>query len=493
MRRSVATRSNNLQLRTFSIEQASHRLTSFSDRRVRLVEIVKNFLLKHELFLGTGKSTTIIEAIAQIVKLKPHSHILVTASSNSACNDIGNRLLNFVSMNKILRIYSPAFEKKPDKIDKNLEPISNFRNRILCKCAKRSCPEVVPCDDPTYEEFYTARIIVATLVSCGRIVSAGIRSNHFDYIFIDEAASESEQYTLIPISGLGSSINRVTAQIVLSGDHKQLGAIVSDRFCRKMGMEKSMMERMMETDPKYRKSPNYNAKFVTQLVNNYRSHSAILQFSNEKFYDSKLVYKCPPRIANFACGWEVLMFNKDFPLLFHTTSTPSTEVGTSLKNDGEVNIMNFYINLLLQGINGKPVKQTDIGIISPYRAQRDRILEQFEGEFPKIEIGTVDSFQGREKKIIIMSTVRSQTRHVGFLSSEKRLNVALTRAKCLLIIIGNSATLQKCLIWNQFIAYCVRNNAIVGDALSFNRKVVDDENYEGDEERLEDVEDEYDN
>lgn len=343
---------------------------------------------------GTGKSTTIIEAISQIVKLKPLVHILVTASSNSACDDLANRLLKFVSINKILRIYSPSFDKKPEKIDKRLEPISNFRNRHLCNCNKRSCPEIEPCDDPTYEEFYTSRVIIATLVSCGRIVSAGVKSNHFDYIFIDEAASESEQYTLIPISGLGSSLKGITAQIVLSGDHKQLGAIVRDKFCRKLGMEKSLMERLMETDPKYQRNPKYNQQFVTQLIQNYRSHAAILQFSNENFYDSQLVAKCPPEVANIACGWDFLLHNKEFPLLFHTTRTPSTEVGMSLKNDGEVHLLDQYIRVLITfGIKDHKVEQTDIGIISPYRAQRDKILEQFHVEFPKIEVGTVDSFQ----------------------------------------------------------------------------------------------------
>jgi superfamily I DNA and/or RNA helicase len=186
---------------------------------------------------GTGKSSTLVEAIAQIVKLKKKSHILVTASSNSACDDIGNRLLKFVSKNKILRIYSPSFDHKPDKIDVILQKMSNFRNRTTCSCNKRSCIEMDPLDDPTYDEFYTARVVIVTLVSCGRIVSAGVSPNHFDYIFVDEAAAECEQRTLIPIAGLGLSLNKVNAQIVLCGDHKQLGAVVSNSFARKLGME----------------------------------------------------------------------------------------------------------------------------------------------------------------------------------------------------------------------------------------------------------------
>lgn len=442
---------------------------------------------------GTGKTSTVIEAIAQIVKLKPLAHILVTAKSNASCDDIGNRLLRYVSVNKVLRIYSPAFDKKPDKIDKNLQQISNFRSRYTCSCRKRSCPEAMPCDDPSYEEFYTARVVIATLTSCGRLVSAKVNNDHFDYIFIDEAACECEPSTLVPITGLGASIRGVSAQIVLSGDHHQLGAIINHPFSRKLGMEKSMMERMMQTNKHYQRSPNYNRMFVTQLVKNYRSHPALLHFSNENFYDSQLVAVCNPAVANFAIGWEGLMLNKDFPMLFHTTKTRSKEVGVSLMNEGEVNLVDTYVQTLLgQGINGKEVLETDIGIISPYCAQRDRFREQFESLYPKLEVGTVDSFQGREKKIIIMSTVRSGTKHVGFLRNVKRLNVALTRAQCLLIIVGNATTLQKCQIWNKFIGYCFENHAVVGDILSLNTEAATDENYEGDEDRPENLEDEYD-
>lgn len=438
---------------------------------------------------GTGKTAMIVEAIAQIVKLKRDACILVTTKCNLVCDDIGNRLLEYVSINKIFRFYSTSFDKKPEKIDKKLERISNYRDRQLCKCNKRSCPSFNSQNDPTYEEFYSSRVVIATLVTCGRIFFAGIKSNHFDYIFIDEAASAGEPFTLIPIALLGADKDGVNAQIVLSGDHKQLGEIVKDQFCAKMGMEKSMMERMIETHNDYSRLPKYNPKFITQLILNYRSHPAILQFSNDNFYDSKLIYKCPREIANFACSWDRLR-NKDFPLLFHTLRTPSYRVGTSLANEGEVNEIDFYVRHLLKlGINKVKVYQEDIGIISPYRAQRDKIIEKFQSKFKRIEIGTVDAFQGREKKIIIMSTVRSGTKHVGFLKNEKRLNVSLTRSMCLLIIVGNSSTLQKCILWKQFIAYCINNRAIVGDT---QRKIIVDKDYERREDIPNGVEEEYD-
>lgn len=135
---------------------------------------------------GTGKSSTVVEAIAQIVKLKPKSHVLIAASSNSTCDDIGNRLLKYVSINKIFRLYSTSFDLKPEKIDSVLQKISNFRKRKTCSCQKRSCPEPNACDDPSYEEFYTARIVIVTLITVGRIISSGVDTEHFDYIFIGE-------------------------------------------------------------------------------------------------------------------------------------------------------------------------------------------------------------------------------------------------------------------------------------------------------------------
>lgn len=444
---------------------------------------------------GTGKSSTIVEAITQIVKLKPKSHILVTAPSNSTCDDIGNRLLKFISKNKILRIYSPSFDNKPDKIDAILKEISNFRNRGMCDCNKRSCPEIEPLDDPTYEEFYTTRVIIATLVGCGRIVSGGVDPNHFDYIFIDEAGSECVQRTLIPITGLGFSFNKVNAQIILCGDHKQLGPVISNPFAKKLGMEMSLMERLMLTDEKYECiEGEYDNDFVTQLKKNYRNHPAIMEFSNKHFYNSNLISVCSEDVINFSKDPELLMYNTDFPIIFHTTKGPSKEVGTSLKNESECALLGYYLNFILRhGINGNKVEEKDIGIISPYRGQRDLIIESYQRSNPEVEVGTVDAFQGREKKVIIMSCVRSQTRHVGFLRNEKRLNVALTRAKALLIIIGNASTLQKCSIWNQFITYCRENRGIIGDIFSVNYEAAEDESKAEKEEIPEGLgEDEYD-
>ncbi|CAG9809492.1 unnamed protein product [Chironomus riparius] len=411
---------------------------------------------------GTGKSTTIVEAIAQIVKMKPDSHVLFTAGSNSTCDDIGNRLAKHVSINKILRIYSPSFDQKQEKIDKFLRDISNFRR--IGKSRGFSSK------DPSYMEFMTARVIIVTIVSAGRIINAGYPADHFDYIFIDEAGFVSEPESYIPLSGLGLSKKGVHAQVVLAGDHKQLRPVVTNSFAKDMGLETSLMERLMDNDKKYKCTNNgYDHKFVVQLKQNYRNHPAIMQFSNEQFYDNQLVSMRTDRLKH------KLITNEEFPIIFHANKSFSKEVGTSLKNEGELFIMKVYMQVLLGGSKAKGairshVEQSDIGIISPYSAQRNRMIEMFSKTYPKVEIGTVDSFQGREKKIIFVSCVRSGTNHVGFLSNEKRLNVALTRAQSLLVVIGNVKTLQKSDIWHKFIVYCHENKALVGDLKEFSRK-----------------------
>lgn len=253
------------------------------------------------------------------------------------------------------------------------------------------------------------------------------------------------------------------------------------------------MERIMETDGRYKLiDGEFDTDYVTQLRKNYRNHPSIMKFSNENFYNSQLISACPDEILEFAKDPELLIFNPDFPIIFHTTRSPSKEVGTSLKNDTECALLGYYLNVIIRrGVNGQQVKPKDIGIISPYRGQRDIIMENYQREYPALEIGTVDAFQGREKKIIIMSCVRSQTQHIGFLRNEKRLNVALTRAKALLIIIGNASTLQKCSIWNKFVSYCIENNGVVGDVLSVNYKAANDENLAEKEDVPEEIEDEY--
>lgn len=214
--------------------------------------------------------------------------------------------------------------------------------------------------------------------------------------------------------------------------------------------------------PKYSQNPEFNPKYVTQLLDNYRSHPAILEYSNHQFYDGYLRAKADPVEINFAIGWSSLP-NKNFPIILHSVKSQceQQQQGFSYFNVQEVKIVNKYVEELLEnGINGKQVKVSDIGIVSPYKAQRDEIKKSLREDAKDVEVGTAEYYQGREKKIIIISTVRSGE-SIGFLKDERRLNVALTRAKCLIILVCDQKTLALDSMWNNFIIYCEDNNCCI--------------------------------
>ena len=223
------------------------------------------------------------------------------------------------------------------------------------------------------------------------------------------------------------------------------------------------MERIM-TLPKYTANPEFNPKYITQLLDNFRSHEAILQFPNVQFYDGKLRARADSAIVNSACQWSMLPI-KNFPIILHSVlgNCSKEKDSFSFYNLAEVKeVTNYVIQLLYKGINGRKILPTDIGIVSPYNAQRSKLKYAF-STIPGIEIGTAEYYQGREKLIIIITTVRSGN-IIGFLKDARRLNVALTRAKCLMIIVCNPVTLQEDEMWRSFIEYCDRNNAIIGDS-----------------------------
>ncbi|CAO1431408.1 unnamed protein product [Diamesa hyperborea] len=404
---------------------------------------------------GTGKTSTLVECVAQILKLKPESKIMITAQSNSACDEIGVRLMKVISPNKIFRLYSPSLlNPKNGVTNPELRRSSNIRSHQN--------------QYPSYEEFYHFNVVIVTLMSSSRLVQVKINNKHFDYMFIDECAAAMEPECLVPILGLGTGFQEITTNLVFLGDHKQLGAVIESDFADKIGLGHSLMERIM-TKSKYQNKPHYNVNYVTQLLDNYRSHPAILQFSNVMFYDSMLRCKISAEDQHFTSRWNFLS-NKKFPIIFHSSLEPSQKErnGTSSYNDGELRVVDFYVNNLLNsGINGVQIRQIDIGIVSPYKAQLKKLKDAYIN-MPNIEIGTAEYYQGREKKIIIISTVKSKD-GIGFLKSEKRMNVVLTRAKCLLIIVGNPETLQKDQNWNSFIHFCKDNKACVGERFRVKR------------------------
>jgi helicase MOV-10 len=142
------------------------------------------------------------------VKLLPNAKILVTASSNSACDEIGDRLLSYIGPNQIYRYYSESFRKRIKEASKELLRISNLRNRKA----------------PSYEEVMSCNIVLSTLVNSSRLSS--IPYDHFDFIFVDECASVAEAFVNIPISLVVKKNLCFKASIILLGDPKQLGQVM---------------------------------------------------------------------------------------------------------------------------------------------------------------------------------------------------------------------------------------------------------------------------
>lgn len=401
---------------------------------------------------GTGKTSTLVEAIGQIYRLRPTANILVAAPSNFAANELTSRLLDVIPDESIFRYFASSCMRKLDEIDGDVIEVSNIsgrRHRNLC-----------------YEDIYMCRVVVTTQSMAGKLVQADIVQKHFSYVFIDECGSAKEISSLIPIAGLATNESgNIHASIVLAGDPKQLGPVIQYDFLKQTSHSVSMLERMMAL-PFYSKDPiskEYNPRTITQLRDNFRSHDKLLQFCNDQFYDGLLRAKAPVEIKSLALGWYRLP-NRRCPLIFYPVDgkMKRDEITSSMSNEAEARQVMFYVKDLLEnGINGKPIQQSDIGIVSPYARQVMflRMLCRCK-EWTDIEIGSAEQYQGREKAIIIISTVRSGCGTIGFLSDVKRLNVALTRARSLMIVVGNPSTLEQDPTWKQFIEYCRENGAI---------------------------------
>ncbi|XP_023217489.1 putative helicase mov-10-B.1 isoform X2 [Centruroides sculpturatus] len=410
---------------------------------------------------GTGKTVTLVEAIKQLWKLDENTKILVCAPANSAADLITERIIKHVPLCQVFRMYASSRSLKliPDKL-KECSNIDYTTRKIFY---------------PSCTSLMQYRIIVTTLVTAGRLLSAAVPCNHFTHIFIDEAGNSSEPETIIPISGLiKSSIdNPKGSHLILAGDPKQLGPVVISKLATKYGLGLSLLERLMNIEQVYGRKENvYNKQVLTKLLKNYRSHPSILKLPNELFYDNELQACADKTVCDLFCNWTYLP-SKGFPIIFHgVISQDKREPNSpSYFNPEEISVVMDYIEKLLESTGDLNLSPKDIGIISPYRKQVDKIKNELKlnASCDDISVGSVEEFQGQERKAIIISTVRSNSdlakNHkfkLGFLKEPKRFNVAVTRAKALLIIVGNPFNLSKDKNWNRLLEYCCDNQSYCG-------------------------------
>lgn len=412
---------------------------------------------------GTGKTATMVESVMQIWSLFPSKKICVCAPSNWAADVLAERLLISIPPSNILRLYSPNRGDVPE----NLRNCSNY--------------------DTHGKELYlppeatirNKKVVIMTPIMAGRLISAGFSGGHFDYLFVDEAGHAIEMEMIVPLIGLLTKEKdpELVGSLVLAGDPKQLGPIVRSSLAINLGFGMSFLERLVIYNQLYQKDEHlkgYNPDVMVKLIKNYRSHSVILKVPNDLFYDGQLLTEGPVDKITCACRWEELP-TRNFPMIFHGVKglEDRERNSPSYFNRLEIQIVTNYVEkLMTTRLSGLKVTEKDIGIIAPYRKQVQKIRQFLNNKrYPNIDVASVEEFQGQEKLIIIISTVRSRFEYVasdyqfglGFLRSEKRFNVAVTRAKALLIIIGNPDVLQCDPRWRTLMEYCSANNSYRGD------------------------------
>ncbi|XP_058529792.1 RNA helicase Mov10l1 isoform X1 [Ochotona princeps] len=401
---------------------------------------------------GTGKTVTIIEAVLQVHHALADSRILVCAPSNSAADLVCLRLHE----SKVLR------------------PAAMVRVNATCRFEETVIDAIRPyCKDG--EDIWKAsrfRIIITTCSSAGLFYQIGVRVGHFTHVFVDEAGQASEPECLIPL-GL---VSDVSGQIVLAGDPMQLGPVIKSRLAMAYGLNVSMLERLMAR-PAYLRDENafgacgaYNPLLVTKLVKNYRSHSALLALPSRLFYHKELEVCADPKVVTSLLGWEKLP-KKGFPLVFHGVRGSEAREGRSPSwfNPAEAVQVMRYCLLLARSVTS-PVSASDIGVITPYRKQVEKIKILLRNvDLVDIKVGSVEEFQGQEFLVIIISTVRSSEDRfeddryfLGFLSNSKRFNVAITRPKALLIVLGNPHVLVRDPCFGALLEYSITNGVYTG-------------------------------
>lgn len=397
---------------------------------------------------GTGKTTTLVEAINET--LMRESQVLVCAQSNMAvdwiCEKLVDRGINVLRIGNPTRVndkmlgftYERKFEAHPDypqlwAIRKAIRQLRSARKRgsesyhqKLERLKARATELEIRINGELFGE---ARVIASTLVGSNSRIMEGQK---FGTLFIDEAAQALEAACWIPIK-------RCT-RVIFAGDHCQLPPTVKSIAAQRAGLGKTLMERIVENKP----------EVVTLLKVQYRMNDEIMRFSSDWFYDGKV--ESAPQIKYRG------ILDYDIPMMWVEASPEDssgfheTFVGESF---GRINKDEAELTLkTLEDYFGKIGKQRildeqiDVGIISPYRAQVQylkqlvRRREFFKPYRGLITVNTVDGFQGQERDVILISLVRANEEgQIGFLNDLRRMNVAITRARMKLIIIGDPLTL----------------------------------------------------
>lgn len=395
---------------------------------------------------GTGKTTTLVEAIYET--LRRETQVLVCAQSNMAVDWISEQLMDRgvdvlrvgnptrVNDKMLSQTYERRFEAHPDypqlwSIRKTMREMrGNRRNteayhQKMDRLKNRANELELRIN---HDLFAQARVISCTLAGSASRVLEGMK---FATLFIDEAAQALEAACWIAITK--------AHRVIFAGDHCQLPPTVKSIEALKGGLAKTLMERLVETHP----------QAVTLLQVQYRMNETIMQFSSEWFYGGKV--QSAPQVRNRG------ILDWDTPITWIDTGDLESKeefVGESYGriNRAEADLTLSTLSDFFDKIGRQRVldEHIDVGIISPYRAQVQhlrRLLRHHPSFRPfrhLIVVNTVDGFQGQERDIIVISLVRANEEgQIGFLRDLRRMNVAMTRARMKLIILGDVTTITR--------------------------------------------------
>lgn len=420
---------------------------------------------------GTGKTTTVVELIRQAVRRG--ETVLATAPSNLAVDNILERLLDapeLASGNQVIRIGHPArvlpqlrdntleelVESHPDmalarKLHKDAAAVRNQAGKWSrakpergARQEQRREAKAMVDDARRIERQLVERLLDGARILCATTSGLDERllgQRYFDLCIIDEAAQSTEPGSWMPLL--------YCRRVVLAGDHCQLPPTIISQKAADQGLAVSLMERLM--------AMTSASAISQQLTKQYRMHQAIMDFSSDAFYHGTLE-------ADEAVRAHLLT---DTPAVTATelTETPvhfidtagadyteeAEEDGKSRLNPAEAQLAQRKVDQLIEA----GVAPSDIAIISPYSAQVRHLQEVLATQIEAgVEVNSIDGFQGREKEAIIISLVRSNSDGViGFLADTRRMNVALTRARRKLIVIGDSATIGADPFYGQLLDY----------------------------------------
>lgn len=427
---------------------------------------------------GTGKTTTLVEAINET--LMRESQVLVCAQSNMAVDWISEKLvdrgINVLRIGNPTRVndkmlgftYEHRFESHPDypqlwairkairELRKNRKKGSENYHQKMDRLKSRAAEIELRINAELFGE---ARVIACTLVGSAHHLLEGMK---FGTLFIDEAAQALEAACWIPM--------KRASRVILAGDHCQLPPTVKSIAALRAGLGKTLMERIAENKP----------EVVTLLKIQYRMNDEIMRFSSDWFYGGKV--ESAPQIKyrsvldyDHPITW-IDTSNEENQITIEGEDAPEDSVSTSssvsaANQNSDLNFKEQFVGESFGRINKAEAELTlltlaeyftkigkqrvleeriDVGIISPYRAQVQylkKLIKKYEFFKPYrrlISVNTVDGFQGQERDVILISLVRSNDEgQIGFLKDLRRMNVAMTRARMKLIILGNKNTMTK--------------------------------------------------